>query len=319
MQLLLGLGCLRAQAQYEVRDVVSTTSLQLGASLLATLEFQRGAPHLRLGFNAGAGAPAFERLLYPTLNLEWQLYGGGIGTQSGARSGRWFSSDLIGALTLTSGQGYAFRERRNAELRVRNRPLYYFTDLVYPALQNPYAYSASVGTVLLLAGDARKSRRQRIGYLGVQGGGAFLGYYNDGGGMQNLGLGDGEDRYFTGGGFLGLSLPRTRELDHVLLSYHKFSGYSPNAFEVASDLDQGFVNYKDAQQEYFNKSYLNVTAGSVRRGWTGFWRINNPYNRVDVQNTIHYVGYDAYHHIPYPRYPSFGGSYVGARTSIGIQ
>jgi hypothetical protein len=318
----------KAAAQYEVGSRRQHSTVQWGASLKASLELLRGLPNFRLAAVAGLGAPVFDRVAYPSLHLEGQLYGGGLGTHTGQGLKNYHATaDFILAASVTSGVAYRVRRLTDDQLARRYQPLYYFTELALPPLQNPYAASVSVGTNFLLATDVHKSRWQQIGFFGIHGewrhrgqywGGQFN-YYNDGGGTQALGIGDGRDRYYTGGGLLAFNAPVTQKLNTFTASYHKFSGFYPNAFELASALNLGYVPYRDSAQEHYNRSYYNFSVGSVSQGAEAFARINNPFNRFDFQNSIHYVGNFAYHQIHYPRHWSVGAAYYNSRVHFGNQ
>jgi len=294
------------------------SGVQVGISAKGSVEFLEGIPQFRLGINAGVGSAVLSNAVYPSLNLEWQVYYRGLGTRSSTPKSRHdLTSDIILAGTLTGGINYQLDGISLQKAAWRNKPLYYFTEFVQPALQNPFRYSLSIGSNILLAMDPGKKKFQRIGFINAHVGTFQFNYYNDGGGFQSVGIGDGEDRYFTGGGFAAVNLDGRKDLNQFSLSYHKFSGFYPGAFDLASDMDLTFVNYKNPDEAYYNKSFWSLSVGNVTKGWSGFIRSNNIYNRIDFQNFIHYSGTDAYHQIPYPRYFSVGGSYSGLNTKIG--
>jgi hypothetical protein len=312
--------CNTALAQSSLAPANPTSSTQLGMSAKASIEFLKGIPQLRLGLNAGIGQGLFENVFYPSVNVEWQIYYRGLGTRSGAPGAKKnFTSDIMIAATATAGINYLVPKMTNEELSWRNKPLYYFTEFVHPALENPYRYSMSVGTNVMFALDPGKKTVQRIGFVNAHIGAFQFNYYNDGGGFQDIGIGDGEDRYFTGGGFAAVNLNAKNDLNQFSISYHKFSGFQEEAFDLAGNMNLMFVNYYKTDQGHYNKSFWSFSAGDVSRGVSAFFRINNPYNRWDFQNMIHYSGNDAYHQIPYSRHYSFGGSYFQSRTKFGIK
>jgi len=308
-------------AQYHVSSLQPGNRVQLGVSGKLSLEVQRHGVHVRFGATGGVGAPVAGSLLYPAANLEWQVYEGGLGTWSGShRSKSNFTSDLVGSLQCTIGGWYQPNRLGAYALSQRNEPLYYFTDQVQPALQNPYLASFTVGTNFVYSFDPdRYHHWQRVGFIALHGEHVQFSYYNDGGGFQSIGIGDGEDRYYTGGGMLSLTLPNRFAVNTLTASYHKFSGFTPKAFALSSGANLSFVNYTDTVQQYYNKSYWNFAVAGARSGLSGFFRINNAYNRSDFQNTIHYSFGYSYHHIPYPRYYSFGVSYFNVYQQTGTQ
>jgi hypothetical protein len=294
-----------ARAQYQGQGRYAITDFQRGISLKLTADIQRGAVHPRLGIDAGISSPRILGFIVPALNLEYQLYYGGLGTRSGWGSAK---NNLTGELVVSGTLTGGWRDGTGYD-----QPLYYFTDLVQPALQNPFSYSLSAGTNLVFPMDGHKAGLQRVGFYDVHIGRFQLAYYNDGGGMPVPLLADGKDRYYTGGGFINVSLPNNDVLSQFTASYHKFSGYYKETFEDTNEMNLSFVNYHDETQQYYNKSFWNLSVFNARTGLSGFFRVNNPYNRGDFQNTIHYVMNDGYHQVPYPQYYSFGLSYFNAR------
>lgn len=289
---------------------------QFGIGAKATLEIQRSGVQARLGLNTGVARPIVSNIIYPAAHLEWELYQGGLGTMSGSEQNKSnFSGDLIGSVLVTSGGWYRGGQLDPQQMVIRNQPLYYFTDMVQPVLQNPYRYSFSIGTNYVIPFDGQK-HAQQVGFIDFHLENFQLGYYNDGGGFQGIGIGDGNDRYYTGGGLISLTLPTCNYINTFIASYHKFSGFSPNAFELSSALSLSFVNYTNPDQQYYNKSYWNFSISNVKTGLYAFARINNTYNRLDFQNTIHYSFSYSYHQIPYPRYWSYGISYFNTLTNI---
>lgn len=307
-------------AQYHLSSLEPGSRLQYGIGGKLCVEVQKHGIHIRLGATAGIATPFLDKILYPTANLEWQFYEGGLGTWSGSGENKSkLTSDITASLQCTVGAWYQPDKLDGYKLSQRNEPLYYFTDLVQPSLQNPYMLSATVGTNLVFSFDNDKSRFQQVGFIGLHVEHFQFCYYNDGGGLQNLGIGDGEDRYYTGGGLLSLTLPNNLAVNTFTVSYHKYSGYTPKAFDLSSSINLSYVNYTNSDQQYYNKSFWNFSISSSKNGLAGFVRINNPYNRSDFQNTIHYSFGYSYHHIPYPRYYSYGLSYFNLYQQQGTR
>jgi len=152
--------------------------------------------------------------------------------------------DFITAFTLTSGFNNYFTSEHLADtVNWHLMPLYYFADFVNPALENPYNYSLSLGTNVIASTDKNKTV-QRIGFLNIHLESLQFSYYNDGGSpFDELYLGDSKDRYYTGGAMLSYSGLQKDFVNHIELSFHKFTGYTKNAFEVSNKLDLTYVNY----------------------------------------------------------------------------
>ena len=322
-----------ARAQYKTGTFSNAYRLQYGFSLKGTLEVgvkNSDAVHPRLPaliyrFTAGGGVASHfvGPWLYPALNGELQFYNGGIGSRNriGARERHRRTLDFILAFTATAG-GYNYfvtgKEERRAQLPYRNVPLYYFADFGYPALQNPYRYSGSVGTNVVLTTD-RKRAVQRIGFVGFNARQFQISSYNDGGQPFRLfQVGDRKDRYYTGGGVLSYHGDTRTYLNLIELSYHKFTGYTKNAFEVSNKLQLARVNYSDEEQQYFNKSVWSITLADPARGWGVSGRMYH-YLLYDVQHLLHWGLFNAYHLVPYKPHFALNGSYYFNPNRIGLQ
>ena len=161
-----------------------------------------------------------------------------------------------------------------------------------------------------------QNRSQRIGFLGF----ALdkfvsLGYANDGPPFEQMfGLGDGFDRYWTGSGFVHLGatnwLP-TKGADNKLMksvpqfifSFDKFTGYSPNSYEVSNLLKLLFVPYKQEEMSSYNRSMLRYTL--LFNDGTAL-AISTFDDRTDIQDLIH-EGFNYPHHPNiYKRYNAIG-------------
>lgn len=307
-----------AQCQAHVSTVPSN-KLQAGISAKLLLEITKKYCHPRISINAGAALPVFK-YLYPSVNIELDVYNGGLGTRSGSPlKESATSSDLIVAVTATAGGPYTLKGKSPGYAFKRNVPLQYFANFITPALQNPYDYSLSAGVNYIYALDSRKVH-QKVGFIDGHVLNAQLGYYNDGGPLiTGLNLGDHHDRYYTGGGFINVTLNPTHYLNNFEISYHKYTGYSKNAFELTNKMGLSFVRYSNPGLQYYNRSYWGFAAGNINNGFSVFARCNNPYNRKDFQNIIHYSMFFGYHQIPYPRFWSYGGAYFISTNTTGTK
>ncbi|MDB5022867.1 MAG: Toxin 23 [Mucilaginibacter sp.] len=296
---------------------------QIGASARLTVGFEfrehRIAPPVyRLAVNGGV-MYTIASVVSPSYNLEIQIYNGGLGSRAYGKLRHQTTVDFINAFTLTGGTDYLLKQDR-VELIPGNRvPLYYFADFVYPALINPYHFSASFGTNLVFSTDHGKSV-QRIGFINLHQGRFQFSYYNDGGyGMNELQLGDHYDRYYTGGGILSYSLnPQNHYINLIELGFHKFSGFTENAFNLSNLAGLSFVNYKDSTQQYYNKGCYSLHLANLNTGFGLTLKRENDYAN-DFQSLIHYVIYDAYHQMPYPASYSINADFSSARQQFNLK
>jgi hypothetical protein len=280
--------------------------VQYGATLKAKLEFtpnskNESVVNFRLSSNIGIAGKWMADELYPAINTEFQLYNGGLGSRSLPKN-RYLTLDAIVALTLTAGHLHSNFADVNSVINRRN-PLRYFADFAVPSLQNPYNYSISLGTNLVITSDSGRAF-QRLGFLNLNHSGLQLSYYNDGTPFQHFFLGDGKDRYYTGGGMLsynnGTGTYEQFKSYSFEISYHKFSGYNQNSFELSNSLNASNVDYKATDQRYYNKSLWKFNAFS-NDVYNGFGLALSAYNsvRFDGQHLIHWLIDNSFHIVPY--------------------
>lgn len=329
--LMLSLVSRVAFAQYQTEHFSNEFSLQYGVSLKGLLEFgfKRGHnpdyPHpptviYRITANAGIGSNFLDSWLYPTFNGELQLYNGGIGSRTRRDAHRQCTLDFIAAFTFTAGWKNYFTAQNDPgnPLKHRNVPLYYFADFGYPALQNPYRYSASIGTNVVLSTN-KKRAPQRIGFVGFHASRWQISSYNDGGQpFRFLQIGDRADRYYTGGGVLSYHGDTYTQVNLIELSYHKFTGYTKNAFELSNELQLPYVNYRDKEQKYFNKSLWTLNIANLVRGVGVNLRAYN-FIHYDIQHLLHWGLFNSYHLVPYKPHWSINGVYYYTANQIGLQ
>lgn len=309
--LLIALNCLPLYSQGNE----PINQVQLGATIKAKFEFAPNSKNepiinFRISSSVGAASHWLSNDLYPSVNAEFQLYNGGFGSRS-MKDFRYATFDAIVAFTLTAGHLYSGSTANGS--MARNVPLRYFSDFAIPSLQTPYNYSFSLGTNLVFTTDRGRSF-QRLGFFNFNHSGVQLSYYNDGTPFQHFLLGDGKDRYYTGGGTLsynnGYGSPSNLRSYSIEVSYHKFTGYCENSFELSSDLNSSNVDYHDPFQRKYNKSLwrVNVFTNGLKEGKGITYAYYNS-TSWDGQHLIHWFVKNSYHIVPYKGYwdiePSF--------------
>jgi hypothetical protein len=311
------------EAQSKTNFVNNVNGLQYGVSGKATIEFAfrhaKPNPNIRLSANAGIASNFSGPWMHPSLNIEFQFYNGGFGSRNDASffNSR-FCLDIITALTATAGINNKYRSAGSAGLQYRNSPLYYFANFVQPALQNPFDYSLSVGTNFIFSSDGKKTS-QRIGFFNFHAGKVQLSYYNDGGWpFADIYLGDRRDRYYTGGGTLSYNGRRYTLLETVELGYHKYTGFTKSAFEVSNKMNLAYVNYRKAEQKFYNRSLWILNLANPSNGFGINLRTYN-YVDQDIQHKIHWGLSDAYHIVPYKAHWAYNTSYYGAISKTGLR
>ncbi|HEY5406779.1 MAG TPA: polymorphic toxin type 23 domain-containing protein, partial [Ginsengibacter sp.] len=252
----------------------SQLSFQYGFSVKGSVEFGLNSksqkPVFRLCTDFGIGSNVLARALYFSINTELQLYNGGLGSKRrGENKKPGVTLDIINAFTLTTGlRNYLIHDSLPHIINTdRNVPLYYFSNFSYPALQNPYSYSISAGTNFIFSTDKYKSS-QRVGFLNVHLHTIQISYYNDGGTpLEQTYLGDGKDRFYSGGALISYHGISNNGINLVEISFNRFTGYTKNAFEVSNKLDLAFVNYNNTEEKYYNKSLWSFNIGNPEKGF----------------------------------------------------
>jgi hypothetical protein len=270
------------------------------AKIVADLSFPLEKCNIRASIVAGAGYLIYPANLVST-HLEFSGAIGGLGTY---RNGT--TSYIVGGINTTQSFGDSSQETSAAIYR--NQPLYYFTDLSAPPLQNPFRNSIAMGMnwVRYFNKHQREEKFQRIAFLGAKINVVHIVYSNDGGALLKF-WGDGKDRYLTGGGFVNVHLNEDTAVNKFGISFYKFTGFNEMSFEVSDELFFSSVDYREVDQNYFNKGFWGFSAGNTSYGDV-FMRINNPKNIGEVQNFIHYAMGFGYHQNLEDPYLSFGGS-----------
>ncbi|HMG93484.1 MAG TPA: polymorphic toxin type 23 domain-containing protein [Chryseolinea sp.] len=260
----------------------------------------------RLAITGGVSSNFAVTNVHPSLHCELLLYNGGLGSQGpGYKEGSRTIFDLIWGMTITAGLNNLLYEGNQSTLQYRNVPLYFFSNFALPPLQNPFDHSISLGTNLIFTTGANR-RNQRVGFINLHVGPAQLSYYNDGGTpIHESFLGDRRDRYYTGGVLFSYHGDTNTLISSVELSFHKFTGYTNNAFEASGELDFAFVNYKDTTQDYFNKSLWTLTLSNPRDHFGAYIAAYN-YDNLDIQHWLHRVGSHSFHVTPYAPFVSIG-------------
>jgi Bacterial toxin 23 len=315
--------CLPAAAQSRRVYSNNELSFQYGFSLKGLLEFSLNKlynkPVFRLCTNFGLGSNLLTRALYFSINGELQLYNGGLGSKRReANKKPAFTLDLINAFTLTTGINNYFSSDSIHVVVNRKVPLYYFSNFSDPALQNPYDYSISVGTNFIISSDKYRSD-QRVGFLNLHLKKIQVSYYNDGGTpFEETFLGDGKDRFYTGGALICYHGNSNKDLNLIELSFQKFTGYSKDAFEVSNKLDLAFVNYNKSEEKYYNKSLWSLNISNPEKG-LGIKINRYNYTDWDIQHLIHFSIFNSYHLVPYDDYFSVSCIYYHNYTNIGLR
>ena len=311
-------------AQSKTVFIQNNYGFQTGFSIKAIIELNFTKKYIpknnfRIVASAGIASNFLNEYLHPSVNADLMLYNGGFGSSREKDNlSKRITLDAILAFTLTGGVHNYFTGGKNTNRWDKNIPLYYFSDFGRAPLQNPYKYSLSLGSNIILTTDKGR-KNQRVGFLNIHALNYQASYYNDGGPIfTQLNLGDKKDRYYTSGVIVSYHTKPSYAASLIELSWHKFTGYSKNAFELANKLQLNFVNYKNNRQTFYNKSMWTI---HIANASTGFGITYKQFNRLshDLQHKVHFAIFNGYHMVPYDAFNTISVSHYYTNTKTGFQ
>lgn len=238
--------------------------------------------------------------LTPSFNIDALIFqgGGGAADLTELRAGTPFKRSLNPLLILTvalqASHNYILGNENWKEIQAK--PAYYFSNFSNPSLTNPSIASVSVGTAWVFA----KRWRQQCAVINAAYRNMQLQYYNDGGLPVPLSyLGDTKDRYFTGGLILSYFNQQRRDLlQNIEISYHKFTAFENNNYEIATDFSFTDVIYSPLNEAY-NRSKLEAKFTNAEDNY-GISAVLYDKYTLDLQHKIHFFRYFSHHISPYP-------------------
>jgi hypothetical protein len=275
----------------------------------------------RVGISGGfAGFIGDGRFLYPSLNGDLMFFRGGIGSAFPGmkRFVKSLELEAIVAYTLTVGKEDRFMDNSKRGPDVVKYPLYYFTSLCYPSLQNPFEWSASFGgNVVFLPTRKTKPEVQFVGFANLHLQHVQLSYANDGPFFFKP-FADMFDRYHTGDAFISYHANEGNLFTLFEVGYHKFTGFNNGAYELSNRLGYNFVSYDNEIENFYNKSLLSFVAGNPTNHWGASFGLLNQ-RTLDVQHRIHLGRQFPLHLVPYDDGISPGGAFYQSYSRIGIK
>lgn len=281
--------------------------IQYGVSIKTTIDingFANGYKYsnFNIALIAGVGGhPADLSFFYPSLHGGVLIYNRGDLISSYKKG--FFESitgDFILDLSLTFGY-----YRDNINFYDKDVPLYHFSDFTPNPLQNPFQHSLSIGkNFIWLLGKDKTELPQSVGFTAIMVDRSFqLSTYNDGSIWAKTKLGDGLDRYYTGGGMAAYHFKRSSLVSNFELSFHKFTGHEKYAFDTANLLQLDFIPFKKEDTYFYSKSRFRFSAYSIKHNGGLHVTLHN--TDSDPQDYIHFLGGDTYHPDVFPNVPGF--------------
>ncbi len=285
-------------------DRTTASKIHYGISAKLAVEYQvRQGPNFKLSLTAGIGADLNEINFFPTIHTGLIIFNNkviGISLKDPwAKIRTHFFYSAAGTIKLDQ-RTYSFDERYV--------PFYHFSDFSANPLQNPYKTSFSIGAIWL---NMQNKMRQRVGFFNFNALGRIqISYYNDGGPILRY-AGDKRDRYYTGGLLVSYHGNEQHAVDLIEVSYHKFTGYVPHAFDLGDELQMDFLVYADKSQFAFNHQRWRLTVAGLSSGFAGSFTLYD-INSIDLQDFLHFNTNVPYHPDYFQGYRlGFGGRYEG--------
>ncbi|WP_445722650.1 polymorphic toxin type 23 domain-containing protein [Flavobacterium sp.] len=156
---------------------------ELEANFFIGLSIHFGGPKNYMSGTAGVGVSRKLDFVTPGVNLGVNFYNGGLGSLTNSSS---FNIDTVVTAKLTVGGG------EGEPMTIR--PLHLNSG---SGMEDSYKYSATLGTNFILNNH---NRNQQVGFLQVRAFDFSFQTYNDFQGFKKIGISDGFDRWWTGGG-----------------------------------------------------------------------------------------------------------------------
>ncbi|NJM79739.1 MAG: hypothetical protein HC854_09150 [Flavobacterium sp.] len=158
---------------------------ELEVNFFAGLSLHFGGSKSYMSGTAGLGLSKRFDHFTPGTNLAVNFYNGGLGSLSNSSK---FNIDTVLTAKLTAGNG-------------NGNPMN-----IYPlhlnsgsGIEDKYKYSATIGTNFIFNNN---NRNQHVGFVQLRVNDFSFQTYNDFGGFKKIGISDGYDRWWTGGGNL---------------------------------------------------------------------------------------------------------------------
>ncbi len=228
-----------------------------------------------IGLLRSVGTKNFNCLFGAQSQIE--IFRGGIGTSLENNEKFKFNVEWRNAIMALSGI-----ESNNTAVA---KPAFVSVIHDMSSLYNPLDYSFSIGTCFI--NGLNHSRHQQIGFCSISILNAQFNYYNDATPFHLIGLGDKFDRYWTGGGDLGVYWNNNSGfITHMKLSYVNYTGYQRNLYELAGLVHMDNLPYEDQSQQMFNQGAFIYKLGIKNELNVNFSIFEPVYS--DIQYLIHY-------------------------------
>lgn len=220
-------------------------------------------------------APSF---LQPSTQLTANFYRGTVGTSIDPKKRMTHQFELVANAALTA--------RLSNDFYFDDKPVRTFCNFNTVAVTHRFKNSITLATNFVI-NPKDPSRNQQVGFGGISTGDFALGYYNDGTPWNFIGLGDGLDRWWTGGGFFEVWSQHAPV--RLGVYYDNFTGGNDDdaveAFGLANSLGLAHVDFRNRELMYYNRGQIMVRAAMP--SGIGMSLILSGDRYMLIQNLIH--------------------------------
>lgn len=227
----------------------------------------------------------------PPLMLVFQpellIFRGGLGSSLMVGEREKIRAELRNSFAVLAGFTNVRSDGTFSKSKSYGRPISKLEANSQAALYDPYGISVTLGTTFISGLGKTNPVQQQVGNFNFGLGPLQLDYSNDGPFFETkLAQGDAYDRWWTGGGHVGVYLPSDHALiTEIVLRYDKFTGFQQNAYEVARQLRLDYIPYLDKREAFKNQGGYNLTIGFENNMYFGMNLFE--VGRIDMQNLIH--------------------------------
>lgn len=251
----------------------------------------QGQSHITVGL-AFSAIWKNKKNINPFYQLGVNVYNNGLGN-SLLPSRKQAEIDIINTIGVATGLG----KQDNNQIENQIRPFNSMT--ANSVMQGIYDLSIASGTNFIING---RGRNQQVGFINLGWDQYFqFSFYNDGPPFHHMGLGDGYDRWWTGGGNIVLNIPPTwnRIPDFIASNpesltrqhtayyqYDRFTGDVQDAYTISNRLFLSKVPTKRIEENFYNQGQT-VFGLRHAKGWGGAIMYLGSYPKLDIQDHIH--------------------------------
>jgi hypothetical protein len=210
---------------------------ELETKFFISLSWHFGGNKSYTSGTAGVGVSRRFNAIEPGVNLAVNFYNGGLGSLSSNNN---FNVDTVLSAKLTVGGG------NGNPMDIRPLHLNSGTGLV-----DNYKYSATIGSSLIINNN---NRNQQVGFFQLKVMNSSFQTYNDFQGFKKIGLSDGYDRWWTGGG--NITIGANNSSHQFMIASDVFTADTDVEPRSRNVIDGKVVNSDEMMLDQFDKNVI---------------------------------------------------------------